>query len=103
VEDPQAIAALQRINERNQWAAGWFLCVTVTLLGLVQIAIDWHSRTATGKTTAAFFVSFLIIWPILVAISRKRGRTISSGAIFMAAYLVLLITIEAFGPLARAR
>ena len=103
MEDLETKAALERINERNLWTAGWFLCVVVTLLGMVQVAEDWHLRSSTGKTLAVLFVLLLVTWPIQVGIARKRRRTISSGALFMSAYLILMLAIQAFGPLAHAR
>ena len=101
MDDPELQASLNRIKDRALWTWGWFFCVAVTLVTIAQIAMDWHLRHYAGKITAASFVAFLIAWPVVVGIARRRRR-LSSGSLFFGAYFLLILAIEAFGPLAHA-
>jgi hypothetical protein len=102
MQDPELQASVERINDRALWTWGWFFCGIVTLLAITQIAMDWHLRHSIGKITGVSLVVFLIAWPANVGISLKRRRRLSSGSLFIGAYFLLMLAIEAFGPLARA-
>jgi hypothetical protein len=98
MEDPELQASVERIKDRALWTWGWFLCVLVTLSA---IAMDWHLRHSIGKITGATLVAYLIAWPLNVGIFRRRSR-LSSGQLFIGFYFLLLLAINAFGPLAHA-
>ena len=59
MRDAETQAALEVINDRNLWTAGWFLYGVVTLLVVVQIAMDWHLKGLAGRLTAGGLLVFL--------------------------------------------
>jgi hypothetical protein len=104
MNDAETQAALERVNDRNLWSKGWFLCVVVTLFAVARIAVDWHLRGLAGKLTAgptgsvshgmADNRSYRVL---------KRRKRVSGGALFVGVYMLPVLAMQAFGPLARAR
>ena len=103
MRDPESKVALCRISERNQWVAGWFCCGAVSLLAIAQVAMDWTHRTTIGKFAAASFILFLVAFPTALAIHFKRHTPITAGWVFSSGYIVLMLALQAFGPLAHIR
>ena len=103
MKDAETQLSLERINDRNLWAVGWSLCVIVTLYVVALIALDWHLRGLAGKLTAGSLLVFLIVWPTILLIGLKRRQRMLGGALFFGAYMLLMLAVQAFGPLARAR
>jgi hypothetical protein len=97
MDDPETRAAVERIQERNLWGAGWCLCAAATFTSIVYLLVDWHNRDLLGKVMAVFLVIYLLLWPTFVAVGRMRGRRISPASLFMGAYALLSLAVLTFG------
>jgi hypothetical protein len=103
MHDSDTQLALDRIGERNQWVLGWIICATVSMLAFAMIALDWAHRTRLGKFAAVSFIFFLLAYPAAIAIRRKMRRAVTPGWVLLSGYILLMLALQAFGPLAHVR
>ena len=103
MRNPELQASLERINDRNAWTVGWFLCAVVSVMAVVEMAADWHLRGSIGKLAGSSLILLLVVFPVVLIVRRRSGRPISNGWLLMMTYLFVMATIQAFGPLAHAR
>ena len=97
MQDLETQAVLDRVQDRSSWAAGWLICGVVTLLVLVRIFFDWHTRDLTGKIHATGMIAFLILLPGRLIVQRRGRRPISAGWLFVIAYVLLMFGMQTFG------
>jgi hypothetical protein len=102
MHDSETQAAVERIQQRNLWAVGWFLCVVVTLMTSMVLVLDWKSRGSLGKFSAISFLFYLLLWPAVLAYRRYRKAQISAAQVFIGTYVLLMLAVQALGMFARA-
>ena len=103
MRDSDSQVALDRIEERNQWVLGWVVCATVSISAVAMIALDWARRTPMGKFAAVSFIFFLVVYPSAIAIRRRMRKAVTPGWVLLSGYILLMLALQAFGPLAHAR
>jgi hypothetical protein len=103
MHDSDTQLALDRIEERNQWVLGWIVCATVSILAFAMIALDWAHRTRMGKFAAVSFILFLVVYPTAIAIRRRMRKAVTPGWVLLSGYILLMLALQAFGPLTYAR
>ena len=95
MQDLETQAALQRIQDRNQWSLGWFWCVPVSLFVLFRIVWEWHSWDSIGKAMAVVLIAILTLHPLVVMLARRKQRPLT-GQLFIATYIILLLAVLTF-------
>lgn len=103
MQDSEDPSGLEPNRDRSQWVLGWIVCVTVSMLAFAMIVLDWAHRTRLGKFAAASFIFFLAAYPAAIAIRTKMRKAITPGWVLLSGYILLMLALQAFGPLAHAR
>jgi hypothetical protein len=101
MRETETQAALDRVNERKLRIVGWFLGGVVSLNVLMEVIFRWHHWGLLGKFTAGLLVAFLIIFPTQLIQDLRKGKATSLGFLLVAAYMILMLTLNAFGRLLR--
>jgi len=81
----------------------WVSCAAATFLALDQISLDWRHRTLLGKFAAGSFLSLLVLVPVTIAIRLKKGKPVTAAWVSVLGYSILILALQAFGPLAHLR
>ena len=102
MNDSDTQGSVSRIEPRNQWMVGWVSCGVTSLLSVGLIVADWERRALVGKTAALAFILFLVVFPVTVLVRLRTGKPVTAGWVFSLGYILLLLALYAFGPLAHS-
>ena len=52
MQDMETQKAVERIQNRGLWFAGWLLCISTSLMTGIQISVEWHTFGFAAQSCA---------------------------------------------------